>query len=204
MLERGRAADPADRFATMAELLRALARDPAQRWRRALGVGGLAASAGAIAFALGQHAPGETDACEDGPEQLASAWHPAARAAALDRIATLGAYGRALQPQLARDLDVHARGWIREYRAACRDRRRGAESSALSDRRTLCLRRESDALAAVGALVEHATPANLPELPRAVQSIPDHHWVPESRADSMLSCAASGGAWRSRYRGTRC
>jgi tetratricopeptide (TPR) repeat protein/predicted Ser/Thr protein kinase len=173
VLARGRADDPAKRFATMGDLLRALARDPARTWRRVAAGGGLVAIIGAMAFAAGRQGPSEADACDEGAARLAAAWPRTARSAALDRVAVLGAEGPSLRARLERDLAAHDRYWVSEYRAACRDRRRQAETDTMSERRATCLRRGSDALAAVGELIRHAEPANLVELPRAVQSLPD-------------------------------
>ena len=185
ILARGRAADPAERFASMAELLQALARDPVRTRRRVAAGLGLAAAVAGAAFWIGATRASDPTSCDAGAGQLAAAWPRKARAAALDRLATLGDYGRSLRPQLARALDDHARRWIAHDRAACLDRRRGAESSALSDRRTACLARGTDALAAVGALVTGAGPAELAQLPRAVQAIPDPAAC--SRLDALLA-----------------
>jgi len=168
VIERGRAADPADRFASMRELLRALARDPARTWRRVAAVGGVVVSAVAIAFFMNP-----VDECERGAVQLDAAWSRTARSIALDRLATLGPYGESLRPLLERDLDAHASHWVGENRAVCLDGRRGTESRTRLDRRRACLRRGIDALAAVAELISNAEPANLAELPRAVQSMPN-------------------------------
>ncbi len=174
VLDRGRAVDPTERFASMAELLRALARDPARTRRRVAAVGSLAASVGAFAFFLGRHNLSEVPGvCDDGVAQLEAAWSRTARSTALDRVATLSPYGQSLRPQLERDLNAHANDWVIQYRAACRDRYRRAETDTMSDRRATCLKRGSDALAAVGDLIGRAEPMNLAELPRAVASMPD-------------------------------
>jgi tetratricopeptide (TPR) repeat protein len=173
VIERGRAVNPAERFASMADLLRDLARDPTRTLRRVATVGGLAASVSVIAFFVGRQNPSEApDACDDGAAKLEAAWSGAARSTALDRLATLGTDGRTLRSVLERGLDDHASRWIHGYRAACVDHRRG-ESNTLSDRRAACLDRGTDALTAVGEIISHAEPANLVELPRAVQSMPD-------------------------------
>jgi len=184
VIERGRAAEPADRFASMRDLLRALARDPARTWRLVV-AGSVVASVLAIAGYL-QH--GRIDACERGADQLDGGWSRAARSSALDRVATLGRYGQSLRPLLERDLDAHASHWVGEYRAACLDRRRGTEAGTRLDRRMACLQRGIDALAAVGALISDAEPANLAELPRAVQSMPN----PASCSDPDLFAAEVG------------
>src|SRR5439155_22667888 len=41
IIERGRAPEPAERFPSMRELLRALVRDPVQVWRRRIVIGGV-------------------------------------------------------------------------------------------------------------------------------------------------------------------
>jgi tetratricopeptide (TPR) repeat protein/predicted Ser/Thr protein kinase len=169
VIERGRAAEPADRFASMRDLLRALARDPARTWRR-VAIGAVVAFLVAVAVYFRLNQP---DECERGAEQLDAAWSRAARSIALDRIATLSRYGQSLRPLLERDLDAQASHWVGEYRAACLDRRRGTEASTRLDRRTVCLHRGIDALTAVGELIRNAEPDNLAELPRAVQSMPN-------------------------------
>lgn len=173
VLERGHAADPADRFATMGDLLRALARDPAKARRRVTAVGGLVAFIGAISFIAGRQTPNEFDVCDDGAARLEAAWRRTARSTALDRVATFGPYGQSLRPLLERGLEAHASHWVSEYRASCIDHRRGAESDTLADRRAVCLKHGTDALTAVGEIISQAEPANLVELPRAVQSMPD-------------------------------
>jgi serine/threonine protein kinase/tetratricopeptide (TPR) repeat protein len=172
-IERGRADDPAQRFPSMAELLRVLERDPARTRRRIGAVGGLAVAVGAGAFFIGQWKSSEADPCDSGAAQLDIAWHPADRQAALDHLVKLGGHGPAISALLERGLVDHADRWVTQYQRACIDGRSGTESDALIDRRTTCLNRGKDALAAVGARVEQADLTNLAELPRAVQSMPD-------------------------------
>ena len=173
VLKRGCAADPSQRFAAMAELLRALARDPARMRRRVAAVGGLAASVGAITFFLGRYAPSDVGGCDEGAARLDAVWSRVARTSALDRVASFGEYGRSLRITLERGLGDHAARWVPEFRAACLDHQRRAESSVLSDRRTACLDEGRHALAEVRKLVTTAEAADLVQLPRAVQSMPD-------------------------------
>jgi tetratricopeptide (TPR) repeat protein/predicted Ser/Thr protein kinase len=174
VLERGRAADPAERFASMADLLRALARDPARIFRRVAAVGGLALCVGALAFFAGRHNPSQApDACDGGAAQLEAAWSRTARSTALDRLATLGAYGQTLRPTLDRVLDDYVTRWERESRAACLDYRRGAVSDTLADRRTACLDEGRHDLAEAGKLITAAGAASLVQLPLALQSMRD-------------------------------
>jgi eukaryotic-like serine/threonine-protein kinase len=176
VLERGRAAEPAKRFASMRELLRALTRDPGRRWRRASAAGMLVAAAAALLLLTGQRNASNAeprDVCEEGAAELAGAWSPAARAVAMDRLVALGPYAASMRDRLERGLEEHAARWVPAYHDACQDRRSQRETEALSDRRTACLERGRDALRAVGALIERASVDQLAELPRAVQAIPD-------------------------------
>jgi len=173
ILERGSAQTPAARYPSMEELLTALARDPARTRRRVLAGVATATCIALAAYTWGRQPRNAARPCDDGADQLAAAWSPAARAAALDRLATLGPDGSSLRRLLVGALDTYDRGWKHGYRDACVDGRSGTESGALIDRRTQCLRRGSDALAAVGELIAHAEASTLVELPRAVQSMPD-------------------------------
>jgi len=173
VLDRGRAADPAQRFPAMVDLQRALARDPARTRRRAAAIVGLVSAASLLAFLVGRQHTNQEDPCADGAARLAKVWDHPARTASLARISALGPYGASLQPTLARELNDHAAQWVREYRAACVDHLRGTETTTLSDRRTTCLEDGRRAFAEVRALVTNAGPATLVQLPRAVQSLPD-------------------------------
>jgi tetratricopeptide (TPR) repeat protein/predicted Ser/Thr protein kinase len=172
VLERGRAAVPTERFASMTELLHALARDPATVWRRRAAVAGLVVVVGVAAY---PRAPRDSapDPCEFGSARLDEVWRPDVRAAGLSRVASLGAYGASLRPVLERGLDAHRQRWIAAYRTACVDQRSGIESSAQVDRRNICLARGPDGLAAVRDLVARIGQGELEQLPRAVQSLPD-------------------------------
>ncbi|HEX7836872.1 MAG TPA: serine/threonine-protein kinase, partial [Kofleriaceae bacterium] len=81
IVARGTARDPGARFRSMAELLRALARDPATIWRRRLIVGGAVAAA-AAAFVIGslRASGGAIEPCTGAREEIARTWSPAARA----------------------------------------------------------------------------------------------------------------------------
>ena len=172
LLARGRAAEPAERFPSMRDLLHALARDPARTWRRGSAAGSVLVTVGAIMFAIGR-LPGEPDLCDAGAAPLDAVWRPDLRAIALARVGTLGSYGRSLQPRLERDLDAHRASWGEANRAACLDRTHHAETEAQSERRATCLQRGTDALSAVADLMGHIDAPQLEQLPRAVQSLPD-------------------------------
>lgn len=176
VLARGRAPLPGDRFASMDELLAELDRDPAKAWRRGAAVAAAVVLVGGLAYEAAEwriRANAEPDPCIAGPAKLDAVWSGQARAAALDRVASLGNYGTSLRPLLAHGLDDHRERWVAAYRAACVDQRSGTESDAQVDRRNICLARGRDGLAAVRDLVARAAADELEQLPRAVQSLPD-------------------------------
>jgi tetratricopeptide (TPR) repeat protein/predicted Ser/Thr protein kinase len=175
LVDRGRAAEPADRFASMTELLHALAHDPAKAWRRGSAAAALLVVVGVGAYVTSElrHRSDAPDPCTTGEAKIDGVWSSEARAAALGRVASLGAYGASLRPLLERGLDAHRRRWIDAFHAACIDQRQGTESSAQIDRRNVCLARGSDGFAAVRDLVAHIEPDKLEQLPRAVQALDD-------------------------------
>ena len=173
-IQRGRAADPGARFASMTELQHALARDPARTRRRRAAAGALALSVGAVAFAAGRQAPvAPEDRCASAGADLAAVWTPVARASAFARLDDLGDYGRAVRATIAPKLDDVAARWAAGQRAACLDHQRGAQSDTLFDLRTACLERGLAAFATVRDLVTGTQADKLADLPRAVQVLPD-------------------------------
>src|SRR5262249_4815451 len=129
VVERGRAADPGARFASMRALLDALARDPARRRRRWALLAGTTSmvAAAAIAFLASRRGRSESELCEDVGE-LASVWPAEAQARALARIASLGAYGHQLARELELALRDHAVRWVGVRRDACLAHHHQAES----------------------------------------------------------------------------
>jgi eukaryotic-like serine/threonine-protein kinase len=184
-LDRGRAAEPKDRYASMNELLRALARDPARARRRIIGLGGIAASIGAIAFLVGQRSTASwawsqgrttSDAlavCDEGAAELEAAWPATARRAALDRVTERFDDGPSLRLRFERDLDQYMIRWAEENRAACRDWRRGTQPEVLTSVRLACLRRGRRAFEDIGQALTRATPEILPQLQTAILSMTD-------------------------------
>jgi tetratricopeptide (TPR) repeat protein len=170
VVARGLADRREDRYPSMADLLRQLERDPARTRRRVLlGTAAIATAGGAVALALVLGRPAD---CA-GAAELAGPWSPAARTLAIERIAGLGPYGRALAPQLEQALNDHATRWAAGHRDACLAHRSGAQSDALLDRRMACLDRGRAALAEVADITDRADASTLPEIARAVRAIPD-------------------------------
>lgn len=176
VVARGSQRDPAQRYASMSDLVRALDRDPRTVWPRRAAIGaiaGLAVSVGALAM----RAP-EADAapplCRGADDRIAAIWPT--REAAFAKLAAASPYGaelvRALAPQLAR----YQERWVREADAACYVHATGWQSDALYDRRIACLDRATAALATVAELAPTIEGA---DLARAVASLP----APEACGD---------------------
>jgi eukaryotic-like serine/threonine-protein kinase len=177
-LVRGTAREPEARFATMAELLRVLARDPAvirrRRWIVA-GTGGALAGAAAIAFFVGRGGAREhaVAPCSGGTAEIAGAWSASTRASVEARLAATGEYGAALVPRTLATLDGYASAWAGGHRAACEAHRRGEETDALLDRRMACLDRSRSALAALGEVLATVEVPAVPDAMVAVAALPD-------------------------------
>ena len=182
VVERATARDPAARFESMSQLLRALGRDPARlRWRAIVAAAVAAVVVGA--FAIGRTGLVAADEpCSGGERLIAATWNPFARQVALARIAGLSAYGGELAGSLGLELADHARRWATGHRAACLAYRRGEQSAALLDRRMACLDRGRAALRAVADLVATTDARGLPGVARAARAIPDPDTCSDARA----------------------
>ncbi len=174
VVERGLAADPAARYPSMRELVAALGRDPVRVWRRRLGAIALGLVGAAGAFFVGRATPsGGGEACSGGEGELATAWPPADRAAAIARIGGLGGYGKGLAPWLDGAIGEYTARWAGGRKDACFAHRRGAQSDALFDRRMVCLERGRVALAEVAAIAGAADAKSLPHVALAFRALPD-------------------------------
>ena len=173
VIDRGAAPYPTDRFPSMTELLKALARDPArvrQRWF----AGAALAAAGVAAFVAGRSTlTARADACRGGEARIAEVWGSGGREAALARLAGLGDYGRSVQPRLETQLQDHQTRWAAGYRNACLAHQQGVQSGALLDRRMACLERDRAAMTSMAELVQTADASALPGLVLAARALPD-------------------------------
>jgi len=169
-IKRGLAPRPEDRFASMGEMLAALA-PPARRWWIAAGVAGALSLAGAVAWASrpAPARPVEGPQCDGGAAAFGEAWGDSEKArvrAAFD--ATRVPFSRSAFEGVDRALDERRAAWTSMFRDACEATKvRGTQSQALLERRAFCLdqrRRELvslvDVLASAdAALVERSLDA---------------------------------------------
>jgi tetratricopeptide (TPR) repeat protein/predicted Ser/Thr protein kinase len=186
ILTRALAPRPADRFASMHELLAALEHDPTVR-RRRLAIGGAVFAVGAIAasaVALNMRGT-EGPSCAD-PRPLDGIWDPSTRAAwraALER--STAPYARKIGADVEDGLDSYAQALHTGERSACEAVTRGAETHELSNARAACLARARSALGQLGKLLATADDAMIARAPLALAQLP-----------ALDECADAGGLLR--------
>jgi predicted Ser/Thr protein kinase len=163
------------RFPHLDELLRTLGRDPAVRFRRRIGLAGIAGGIVA-AFAIGNTFRSEASAepCSGAADLIDEAWPLEERDAALAGLADLdGAYGATIAPRLDAQADTFAQAWAAGHRDACLAHQRGEQSAELLDRRMVCLHRDRSAFAALGRITAGIAADALPQLVVAFAALPD-------------------------------
>jgi tetratricopeptide (TPR) repeat protein/predicted Ser/Thr protein kinase len=181
IVERGMAPLPDQRFASMAELLAALGRDPAQARRRWAWVGtGAVLGAAAIGLRLAADPPGS--GCPDADALVEQVWDDAAREqvrAAL--MATDQSYAADMAERVTTGLDRYARAWAEGHVDACTATRvHGEQSEEAFDLRMACLRRHRAELeATVEVLSERVSVTTLRGAAGLVAALPE----PQACAD---------------------
>jgi tetratricopeptide (TPR) repeat protein len=141
ILLRGLSTKPGDRFPTMADMLAALAQDPAARWKR-LALGAVATGAIASSIAATAHfTTGQQALCAGGPTRVGAVWGPDQRRA-LEQSFIASGNKRAVQmfASTAALLDQYVTGWTKMYGDACEAMHvRGEQSAEVLDLRMACL-----------------------------------------------------------------
>ncbi len=174
ILVRGTAREARDRYPSMAELLRALARDPATIWRRRLIVSG-ALAATAAAFVIGNlRASGSAvEPCSGAREDIARTWNPAAQARMVGHLQTLGAYGSDEATRLGGEITKYADRWAASHRAACIASERGELTATIYERDLGCLARARVGLETAVDLLTRVPSERLSNAVVATRSLPD-------------------------------
>ena len=179
VVQRGLSPDPQARHASMEVLLHALERRPARVRRRLAVVAGL----GVLAASVVALTPAGTTAsrCSHGEHHLAGVWDPARRSALENAFAATGALdAQHHAEQTIVSLDRFAARWVAGLRDACEATTvRGEQPSDLLDRRTQCLWRRRQSMAALVDVLTDAEAVVAEHAVRAVASLP----APESCAD---------------------
>ena len=171
---RGLSTQASARFATMDELLAALARDPTRRRRRIVAGVALAAALAGAAYVYRWYLVRAYEArqglCAAASSRLAGVWDPDRR----DRVraailATAVPYAADAAERVELGLDRVAAAWVDMHTEACEATHlRGEQSTALLDLRMACLQRR---LAEVGSLVEVLMDADAEVVERAAEAV---------------------------------
>jgi serine/threonine protein kinase len=171
-IQRGLATDPADRFATLPELLAQLA-PPPRRWP-------IAIAALALALAGWAALRGADERCTGGPAAFAATWNHGQRAVTTAALLAVGRpYAVAAVPEVEAALDRYALRWADAHRDACRATRvRGDQTEALLALRMACLERRRQEAA---ALIDTLGRADAKVATRAVDAI--------AKLEDVAACA---------------
>jgi len=187
VLLRGMAPEPAQRYASMDELLSALAA-PARHRRRAIAAAGLAIG---LAAAVGVGAlAGHSDSsapCSGAAEHVHRIWDPGRRGAVEDVFLSAGLRDPVASfDRFARALDERSDSWIDERTRACRATRvLGEQSEAVLEARMDCL---DDQLRSLDSLVAAVSGGQV----STFEALDAVHALPEAGACSAAAARARG------------
>jgi tetratricopeptide (TPR) repeat protein/predicted Ser/Thr protein kinase len=175
LLEKGLSRRPADRHASMQDLLDALAKDPAiRRQRIALGVlfGGVV---GVAVWGYTRPAAESGPSCDRAVEQMDGVWDDARRADVARAFARdERSFVADTMEKVTARLDAYARAWVEMSDDSCRaTHKRGEQSADMLDRRTQCLMERRAELSALTDLFAAADPTVIEGAARAVASLPE-------------------------------
>ncbi|HYV43935.1 MAG TPA: serine/threonine-protein kinase [Myxococcaceae bacterium] len=154
-IDRGMALEPAQRFPSMALLLRELEASVQRTWRTpAAFAGALAVAALGGTFAVQRQASDLSQRCTGGPKMLATAWNDGVRARLIDRFtATSPETGAGQAQRTATALDAYAASWLQMHREACEATAvRHEQSEAVMQLRMACLSTRLKEVASLTAL----------------------------------------------------
>jgi len=153
ILLRGLATRPADRFPSMTEMLAALSRDPAVRWRRMLGAAAGVAAVVAVSAGFYKTTAGQRAMCAGGPARFAAVWGTAQRSRVERAFQATGQKSAAAAfASVAKIIDEYGTHWQGMHGEACEASRvRGEQSGEVLDLRMGCL---GERLSSVKALTE--------------------------------------------------
>ncbi len=173
---RGLSVAPEDRFASMAEVVAALAADPAKTRRKWYLAAASVVAMGTGSVALAQfQAPEQVVApvCVDFDKVATTAWSPEHRQAIASAFAGIeAAYAADTAKRVETELDNYVDRWLAARSQQCEAHERGEISDTLYDRSTACF---DQRLAQLGTLVEglaEGTPEVLEQASVAVVSLP--------------------------------
>ncbi len=218
VIARGLSVDPANRHPSMAALLLALAKDPAQVLRRRVAIGAavfvLAAIGGSLVYLQQQQAR----VCRGAEAMLEHVWDAEVALRGRQAFEATGKSYAALSWQTASAaLDGYAKHWVAARIETCEATRiRGEQTDAQLLLRTTCLDRRLDELGALAAAFAVADTTVVDQSAAAVAKLtPLAEWQAGDRAASLvryrqslamvirLEGSASPAHWKTRWAGTK-
>ncbi len=174
IVERGLAPDPAMRFPSMAELLKALGHDPAQKWRSWAWLGGgIVLGGAAIGLRLASD-PGPR--CIEADALVDEVWDDATRERVRSAlVGTAQSYAQDMAQHVTAGLDGYVQSWAEGHADACTATRvRHEQSEEALDLRMACLRRDRAELeATIEVLSDQVSVATLRGAAGLVAALPD-------------------------------
>lgn len=185
-LLRGLSSDPAARFATMDELLRALTRDPSANLKRGALIALVVAAPLITSLVVMQRQRAQSRLCAGAEARLSAIWDASRKAAV--RQALLGTnrpYAAFAAARVQEALDARAREWVAMRTEACEATRiRGEQSEELMDLRVACL---DDRLEEMEALTSIFLKSPAESVEHAIAAVRELTPVQTcGRADSLL------------------
>ena len=175
VVRRGLSSDPSMRFASMEELVAALAVPDRRRWQLpsflalvGLGLGGLALFDGFVS----RHVA--TSPCSGAREQLQGSWDTEQRETVVDALSAVELpYAKDTALRVAQRLDAYADAWAEGFEEACLATRvRGEGSQSLLDHRMGCLQGRRRELSALVGILAAPDPQVLRGAIEATESLP--------------------------------
>jgi serine/threonine protein kinase len=170
---RGLELDPARRFPSMAELLRALRADPTLVRRRWLARAALIAVPLALLATWGRVKQGQGTVCRGGERKLVGVWDRARRAEVQAAFQRTGKASAAEWFTIAAaNLDAYARKWVAARQEACEATRiHGEQSEEVLDLRMTCLESRLTEVHALVSALGTVDASSVQEAPRATQAL---------------------------------
>jgi tetratricopeptide (TPR) repeat protein len=150
IIERGTRADPAARYPQLADLLAALARDPATRWRRRAVFGAIVLAA-ALTFVITRKTSesNTVEPCIGGADEIARVYDASTSKRIAEHVKQVDARREADGIQLVGELARDAKSWANEHRATCLANLRKELTPAQHAARVGCLARTRAQLASI-------------------------------------------------------
>ena len=173
IIVKGTSREPQHRFASMQELLRALARDPRRSWQRRIAVAGVIIVSGTT-FALGTlRSAHEVEPCAGGEADVARTWNAAVTVRMTGHLTSLGTYGAEEAGRLAGEMTSYGKRWARIQKQTCLARERHVVTQKVYERTLACVARARAGYDTAIVVLSQAESKQLANAVAAARSLPE-------------------------------